>query len=218
MCGGAVPSVVMPMGAVGLSPRVRGSPHGKDSSRCWGRSIPACAGEPANNGQVRVMVEVYPRVCGGAFADVDPTAGAVGLSPRVRGSPAGPYPTWSSRRSIPACAGEPVQHPPAHQHHQVYPRVCGGAWNRPIIGTKDSGLSPRVRGSPTAEQFYTGEYRSIPACAGEPFVGLLRRKRERVYPRVCGGASRPGGGVSCGPGLSPRVRGSPTLRPWRPCR
>ena len=49
---------------------------------------------------------------------------------------------------------------------------------------------------------------SIPACAGEPAhrgTGLCPR---RVYPRVCGGTSDCGVGVSRNWGLSPRVRGN----------
>ena len=50
--------------------------------------------------------------------------------------------------------------------------------------------------------------RSIPACAGEPWVSLRLYGISGVYPRVCGGTinfERPDGSFY---GLSPRVRGN----------
>jgi len=49
---------------------------------------------------------------------------------------------------------------------------------------------------------------SIPACAGEPMSGCSSPRRQRVYPRVCGGAPEPTPVTVIGGGLSPRVRGS----------
>ena len=51
-------------------------------------------------------------------------------------------------------------------------------------------------------------FRSIPACAGEPRLPALRRRRRRVYPRVCGGTSGFHAGEPSSGGLSPRVRGN----------
>ena len=50
--------------------------------------------------------------------------------------------------------------------------------------------------------------RSIPACAGEPLPSGRLGKRQRVYPRVCGGT--PGNSLTATSisGLSPRVRGN----------
>ena len=49
---------------------------------------------------------------------------------------------------------------------------------------------------------------SIPACAGEPSTDTAYRPCCTVYPRVCGGTSRPSASVHAGSGLSPRVRGN----------
>ena len=54
--------------------------------------------------------------------------------------------------------------------------------------------------------------RSIPACAGEPAPASARSVPKAVYPRVCGGTSIRAGRGSNGCGLSPRVRGNPSLR------
>ncbi len=143
-----------------------------------------------------MLMEVYPRVCGGAAKAVSSEPPPRGLSPRVRGSPLSLSTGDAVSRSIPACAGEPLRQPVGRQRDQVYPRVCGGA--RRCYGDycRPDGLSPRVRGS---------------------LKLLVGAQEYQVYPRVCGGASREWycvcGGASCSMagvsgGLSPRVRGS----------
>ena len=54
------------------------------------------------------------------------------------------------RRSIPACAGEPLPGGQARRPPGVYPRVCGGTHDiaTPMAGL--NGLSPRVRGNPVS--------------------------------------------------------------------
>ena len=49
------------------------------------------------------------------------------------------------------------------------------------------GLSPRVRGNLHRRLPSAFCVRSIPACAGEPFVAKVSAAKPRVYPRVCGG-------------------------------
>ena len=92
---------------------------------------------------------------------------------------------------------------------RVYPRVCGGTPFKPCV------FSP------------TTVNRSIPACAGEPFLrwpqsahsrevyprvcGGIRRQlwHGQVYPRVCGGKAAEPYVIRWAQGLSPRVRGNP---------
>ena len=67
--------------------------------------------------------------------------------------------------------------------------MCGGAWTPGVVVSIETGLSPRVRGSPGHARNPPKPEGSIPACAGEP--GLHDRAGSidpRVYPRVCGGA------------------------------
>ena len=71
------------------------------------RSIPACAGEPRAQYILNPYYAVYPRVCGGAFREYRAHSSAVGLSPRVRGSPLVILLDKRIPGSIPACAGEP---------------------------------------------------------------------------------------------------------------
>ena len=111
--------------------------------------------------------------------------------------------------SIPACAGEPLALLAGQVFVRVYPRVCGGtgsAWS--WIGNR-KGLSPRVRGNPYFANRGVPPIGSIPACAGEPAVGMLGRTGEQVYPRVCGGTRMATHHQPVAGGLSPRVRGNP---------
>ena len=101
------------------------------------------------------------------------------------------------------------------------------------------GLSPRVRGNLCAFQCY-GEsigQRSIPACAGEPqskgcsstTISAIRSipacagepddtsddgAADEVYPRVCGGTHQGCPDNRYGKGLSPRVRGNRSKKPF----
>ena len=71
------------------------------------------------------------------------------------------------------------------------------------------GLSPRVRGNPTAMLCGGTSDRSIPACAGEPGSAKEEHAQDQVYPRVCGGTDSVRKSGFKIPGLSPRVRGNP---------
>ena len=112
-------------------------------------------------------------------------------------------------RSIPACAGEPLTKACSPPAPAVYPRVCGGtivhAQGRPVWG----GLSPRVRGNRCSAWPVKHWYRSIPACAGEPWQVRAYLHARTVYPRVCGGTDFGDAAGQAGVGLSPRVRGNP---------
>ena len=131
----------------GLSPRVRGNPVFGGCLLCLQRSIPACAGEPPDGVIQSISYMVYPRVCGGTFAENLRLHPSIGLSPRVRGNRYVANSHGVHSRSIPACAGEPETLVSALLKAQVYPRVCGGT----VLGSYDPnapyGLSPRVRGN-----------------------------------------------------------------------
>ena len=71
------------------------------------------------------------------------------------------------------------------------------------------GLSPRVRGNPSAQRDAPGQRGSIPACAGEPLSASRTIRKSSVYPRVCGGTQHVPHCRRNRGGLSPRVRGNP---------
>ena len=138
-----------------------------------------------------IMLEVYPRVCGGTAPARMPDQPGSGLSPRVRGNRPGTHARSAGLGSIPACAGEPLSSVHHFRSTQVYPRVCGGTSREPRASTYTKtvcrGLSPRVRGNPLAAALAAAALGSIPACAGEPVPEWRRKRWAKVYPRVCGG-------------------------------
>ncbi len=167
VCGGTIGVVQSNYYTAGLSPRVRGNRIAGLGSLPVTRSIPACAGEPGTLSNHSPHRWVYPRVCGGTSAGGNAPGSRQGLSPRVRGNPAhdrqdppclGSIPACAGnrqqcgfsfweRRSIPACAGEPIQLTEPAPTLPVYPRVCGGTTGRSRSHQAHEGLSPRVRGN-----------------------------------------------------------------------
>ena len=126
VCGGTEYPYLLIDQDWGLSPRVRGNQTSRRGTCACRRSIPACAGEPANPFFRFSQAQVYPRVCGGTDEWQNMTAAGVGLSPRVRGNHPNCRIATKLLGSIPACAGEPIpgcRYPAATG---VYPRVCGG--------------------------------------------------------------------------------------------
>ena len=65
-----------------------------------------------------------------------------------------------------------------------------------------------MRGNPKSQAVYLVEGRTIPACAGEPFVGYKALGVAQDYPRVCGGTAIDWLDGNSYLGLSPRVRGN----------
>ena len=158
---------------------------------------------------------VYPRVCGEAFERRGLRPDEEGLSPRVRGSRYAITYRAVLNGSIPACAGKPGCSATTADLAGVYPRVCGEARFWSSSNRWETGLSPRVRGSPGHRQGQSRPFGSIPACAGKPSRLLIWGLLRRVYPRVCGEADNILAGTSGVAGLSPRVRGSRCFRASR---
>ena len=155
-------------------------------------------------------------MCGGTYPFVEQVQDFRGLSPRVRGNRIIAVGRRSPVRSIPACAGEPLQCATPCVLRTVYPRVCGGTRFVKCARGRPRGLSPRVRGNRRSPGPSASRSRSIPACAGEPSSPSTRPKPPGVYPRVCGGTSDAGRVAGDGHGLSPRVRGNRKPAPRLP--
>ena len=208
VCGGTSPEPRRAGAPTGLSPRVRGNLIDSDTGIINRGSIPACAGEPSPTWSMTLAGVVYPRVCGGTAPRRGGHDPRLGLSPRVRGNRAAPRRLRGIEGSIPACAGEPTTGAATASTAEVYPRVCGGTDHGRGDGQHGRGLSPRVRGNRRPSQRHRAEGGSIPACAGEPRICVLRLRVIGVYPRVCGGTSNHSRRCRSERGLSPRVRGN----------
>ena len=213
VCGGSPPCSHSISVQPGLSPRVRGKHRPSNCPPFVARSIPACAGEARLCVLSGVANAVYPRVCGGSLMRLPEGSKVIGLSPRVRGKRTPAAPLWCTGGSIPACAGEAVKGNLTGVGDRVYPRVCGGSRRRRASIFCHAGLSPRVRGKPQRNDRAAGDFRSIPACAGEASECRNHLRHLRVYPRVCGGSILLILIEDDSDGLSPRVRGKRMCRP-----
>ena len=129
VCGGAAAVSWPRCQTWGPSPRVRGSPAAEPCGDLPGRTIPACAGEPASHRLSATMRRDHPRVCGGANRLFSLRRAIGGPSPRVRGSRRRFRQRHRRLGTIPACAGEPTRPPRATIWTWDHPRVCGGAPN-----------------------------------------------------------------------------------------
>ena len=115
---------------LGLSPRMRGNPTYPPVDPADLGSIPAHAGEPLLRRWPAGFPGVYPRACGGTPGPGRPGRARQGLSPRMRGNRPGLRSSRSRSRSIPAHAGEPSTSPSSSAIRRVYPRACGGTFDR----------------------------------------------------------------------------------------
>ena len=93
--------------------------------------------------------------------------------------------------------------------------MCGEAVGTPKKPPPLAGPSPRVRGSRSTAFMHGPGGGSIPACAGKPGVIQTATFDTRVHPRVCGEAAASAAVNRNASGPSPRVRGSPAVRPTR---
>ena len=152
---------------------------------------------------------VHPRVCGEPAGSGPVNRPWMGPSPRVRGTrPCRPS-ARARRRSIPACAGNPIAPASPCSADGVHPRVCGEPDRCGFLAQIGPGPSPRVRGTRGAAGAAVGRRGSIPACAGNPGRRGHDPATRAVHPRVCGEPAVQSSALVPRSGPSPRVRGTP---------
>ena len=153
---------------------------------------------------------VHPRVCGEHYDRQRKRLLGNGSSLRVRGTLISVALPRSSKRFIPACAGNTRHCRGGSDATSVHPRVCGEHPKPVISAFNKSGSSPRVRGTQWSAHCYKYFWRFIPACAGNTarvHGGFVRRS---VHPRVCGEHNGWRWRDIFARGSSPRVRGTRT--------
>ena len=138
-----------------------------------------------------------------------------GLSPHVRGNPAGARPGRAPPRSIPACTGKPRAPHRSSAPSWVYPRMYGETCVATLSDANNRGLSPHVRGNLAKALARVSVPRSIPACTGKPRPWYHEAMMLGVYPRMYGETRCISGAIGPAPGLSPHVRGNPRCPPQR---
>ncbi len=163
-------------------------------------------------------VPVHPRVCGEQHRATAIVTASTGSSPRVRGTEFALIVVASSRRFIPACAGNSQSFRDFCFSQAVHPRVCGEQLLHPAPKWVCLGSSPRVRGTGGAAIADQLGQRFIPACAGNRLHGGHKMPQTAVHPRVCGEQLVRGSSARAQPGSSPRVRGTVGRRLNLPAR
>ncbi len=193
----------------GSSPRVRGKRRRPRPAHQTIRIIPARAGQTRRRTARYRPNPDHPRACGANPPTQSATPSSPGSSPRVRGKPASPSPTSSTRRIIPARAGQTCVRTRDGVPSSDHPRACGAnlVGNSFISGY--TGSSPRVRGKLAAECLHVLRERIIPARAGQTWLVLLVMVVSPDHPRACGANIEAQQERELRAGSSPRVRGKP---------
>ena len=208
MYGETLPPPAGDAGAWGLSPHVRGNRRGRTGPNGAAGSIPACTGKPPQRIPRPGQSAVYPRMYGETAGALQVPGYNLGLSPHVRGNPPVAFAFGPDVGSIPACTGKPAYIGLSRRIPAVYPRMYGETHVFRRLHHHLQGLSPHVRGNPTARHRYPQPDGSIPACTGKPRTFRRLRIIGGVYPRMYGETRGAGGLVWSVGGLSPHVRGN----------
>ncbi len=208
VCGEQICASVNCVPSAGSSPRVRGTGIKQSGRQTAGRFIPACAGNSENKPVLSCLTPVHPRVCGEQVVCRPQNPSRIGSSPRVRGTEPCCLTSRDTRRFIPACAGNRVGNWDWERFAAVHPRVCGEQSGQGRKTGRQSGSSPRVRGTVTRTLTRHICLRFIPACAGNSAFPFDAKHWPPVHPRVCGEQTVDSCLVIVLSGSSPRVRGT----------
>ena len=154
------------LSCVRFIPRGRGTVHLHSVLDPFERFIPAWAGNRGHAAEALPSPSVHPRVGGEQGAVSGPGKCGSGSSPRGRGT-ACPHPPGSTGpRFIPAWAGNSHELDAPVRHAPVHPRV-GGEQITELLGIRrQSGSSPRGRGTVMRGDPFSIVCRFIPAWAG----------------------------------------------------
>ena len=194
---------------IGSSPRGRGT-------RCWlrfglgcWRFIPARAGNTIDCRTSQGVHAVHPRA-GGEHAPRLPAEGrSTGSSPRGRGTPSCGFARIAGIRFIPARAGNTRASRSTGRRRPVHPRAGGEHESFPLDRETPAGSSPRGRGTHAKAPDNAYARGFIPARAGNTASGRWTLRYTSVHPRAGGEHAHATTSGSCGPGSSPRGRGTP---------
>ena len=212
VCGEHMGTLHVSDAAVGLSPRVRGTPVFSPSVCVRFGIIPACAGNTRVLALRLREVRDHPRVCGEHSAGISASQNALGSSPRVRGTHGQLGVLHHDVGISPACAGNTPRSSSCSARRRDHPRVCGEHEFSASSSAIRAGSSPRVRGTRGLGILLRQLGGVIPACAGNTVLGSGFLERGQDHPRVCGEHTRAALGAARGSGSSPRVRGTPHRR------
>ena len=154
----------------GSSPRMRGTPEAPTGVFSSGRFIPAHAGNALAQQPAPSATSVHPRACGERVPRFFCSARPRGSSPRMRGTQLLREPQPTSKRFIPAHAGNAYSVRLPEWLITVHPRACGERAPKLDIKGAKYGSSPRMRGTRFQALVDRGQSRFIPAHAGNACI------------------------------------------------
>ena len=170
----------------GSSPRMRGTHHQRHRKTRRPGIIPAYAGNTLARLLACRLMWDHPRVCGEHKRPHPTRWSSSGSSPRMRGTRWNPRCCACLTGIIPAYAGNTRQTAWSVDCSRDHPRVCGEHREYAHKRCIRQGSSPRMRGTPSLEQFGQNFAGIIPAYAGNTLVLFHPDMRLRDHPRVCG--------------------------------
>ena len=200
----------------GSSPRGRGTPAPERLSGSVHRFIPARAGNTRSSSPRRRWRSVHPRAGGEHTEHLGRLLRFAGSSPRGRGTPLLRHVDVSSRRFIPARAGNTTPCRLRSRRTSVHPRAGGEHVEVLPFDSGNDGSSPRGRGTPILRVRQVEFHRFIPARAGNTLGVADGHPSAAVHPRAGGEHIVRLQAVMALSGSSPRGRGThEARRPWR---
>ena len=149
----------------------------------YGRFIPAGAGNTRGAARREYPIPVYPRWRGEHFFRQATTLNLAGLSPLARGTRHSCAIVETSKRFIPAGAGNTFNTCSIASLFAVYPRWRGEHLIALSSFSLRRGLSPLARGTPALSPRLPLTVRFIPAGAGNTITLCFRHHLPPVYPR-----------------------------------
>ena len=192
----------------GSSPRVRGT-RGELALRLRRFGIIlACAGNTTMSCSLSACPRDHPRVCGEHVSGFSSVPSSSGSSPRVRGTHGQRRSEVQGRGIIPACAGNTNSSRHRASRTRDHPRVCGEHFSTRPNSCRQTGSSPRVRGTLVLFERREVVVGIIPVCAGNTSGSQISRCLLRDHPRVCGEHGLEKMTIGANAGSSPRVRGT----------
>ena len=132
----------------------------------------------------------------------------MGSSPRMRGTHARPHRWPWLPGIIPAYAGNTHAHREGRRHSRDHPRVCGEHCCLSTLSVRESGSSPRMRGTRVGIASILSDCGIIPAYAGNTVTIQVQAVIIGDHPRVCGEHTTHADGLIPVKGSSPRMRGT----------
>ncbi len=192
----------------GLSPLARGTPSTNTKTALISRFIPAGAGNTLILVCLFPLMMVYPRWRGEHASLFGLCYADFGLSPLARGTQQSKPIANSSKRFIPAGAGNTLQTVKRKHKFAVYPRWRGEHFRELNVVKAHLGLSPLARGTQGRTPLRPRPQRFIPAGAGNTFRCCLIFLNASVCPRWRGEHSSAVRGFIPRYGLSPLARGT----------